>query len=429
MTEHAFTPHTHSGDLEAALEAILCSCGVTSSHEDDAVSHNLLRGPYGGPSPTLSTLTSPSETNSLSSTFNSPLPLPAYASALYLTQPPAPVVPSGHTCLWNGCGSSFSSLEELITHVNISHLRAYSSQIVEPVADLSSYMRLNPDALGLSCQWDNCHEYSSTPPNSSSLRVDALNSLAGHLLHDHLGLQDGPGDHTAITANHFTPVDVGLPVPVPDPAQDVEMPVRAEEQHSDNKHQGMSSVKQDEVNKPKNELRPTTAEVKTSTEKCRWRGCERLFENVDDLMNHLTVVHVGSGKNHYECLWNGCERNGQNGFGSKQKVCRHLQVRIFSSSAEPFDLICNGGNRCTRATNHSSASFANSIFPRLRLYNSTCVVIHKKVCGTVSRAYPSSNVNCGRRTIYMRLPRLWKSFRHRWGTYHPPENTHGPEAF
>lgn len=329
ITEHTFAPHTHSGDLEAALEAILCSCGVTSSHEDDTASHNFLRGSYGGPSPTLSTLTSPSETNSLPSTFNSPLPLPEYIPALYFTQQPASVVPPGHTCLWNGCGSSFSSLDDLITHVNISHLRAYSSQILEPVADLSSYMRLNPDGLELSCQWGNCHEYSSTP-NSSSPSVDALNSLAGHLLHDHLGLQDGPGDHTATIANHITVPDRGLPIPVPDPAQDVEM--RAEEQCSDNIHQGMPlarNAKQDEVDKSKDE---TTAEVKTPTpavgvtEKCRWRGCERSFANVDDLMNHLTAVHVGSGKNHYECFWSGCERNGQNGFGSKQKVCRHLQM-------------------------------------------------------------------------------------------------------
>ena len=372
--------------MDAALEAILCSCGVTSSHEDNTLSHNLLRGPYEGPSPSLSSLASPSETNSLPSTFNSPLPLPAYTPSLYLTQPPAPVV---HTCLWNGCGSSFSSLEELITHVNLSHLRTYSSQIQKPVADLSSYMRLSPDAPALSCQWDNCHEYSSTPANSSSLRLDALNSLAGHLFHDHLGLQDGPGDHNVTTANYATLVDVGLPTPVPDLARDAER--LAEEQHSDNKHQVMPLARNDEIHKPENERRPTTAEIKTSTpavcitEKCRWRGCELSFANVDDLMNHLTAVHVGSGKNHYECLWDGCERNGQNGFGSKQKVCRHLQVRIFSRSAIPFDLICNGGNRCTRVTNRSSASFANNIFPRQRLYNSTCVVIPKKVCSIFTR--------------------------------------------
>jgi hypothetical protein len=245
--------------------------------------------------------------------------------------------------LWNGCGSSFTSLEELITHVNISHLRTYSSGIPEPFADLSSYMRLSQDAL--SCQWDNCHEFSSTSV-SSNLRLDALNSLAGHLFHDHLGLQDGPEDHVVISANHAALVDVGLPVPVPDLSQDVEM--RAEERGSDNKRQGMPlarNVKQNDINKPKNERRPTAGEAKRSktagvTEKCHWRGCEHSFESVDDLMNHLTVVHVGSGKNHYECFWDGCERNGQNGFGSKQKVCRHLQVRIFPSSAMPFNLIC-----------------------------------------------------------------------------------------
>jgi hypothetical protein len=206
-------------------------------------------------------------------------------------------------------------------------------------------MRLSPDAL--SCQWDNCHEYPSLP-NSTSLRLDALNSLAGHLFHDHLGLQGGPEDHTVITVDHATLVDVGLSVPVPDLSQDAEM--RAEEQRPDNKNQVMPLVrnaKQDEIKKPKNERRPTAAaEVKASTsavgvtERCHWRGCEHPFANVDDLMNHLTAVHVGSGKNHYECFWNGCERNGQNGFGSKQKVCRHLQVRICPSSTIPFDLIC-----------------------------------------------------------------------------------------
>jgi hypothetical protein len=317
---------------------MLCSC--TSPPQDEShetISHNLLRGSYAVPSPTLSTLASPSETNSLPSAFNSPIQLPAYTPSLYLTQPPAHVVPPGHSCLWNGCGSRFVSLEELATHVNISHLRSFSSQILEPVAGPSSYLRLTSDALGLSCQWDNCHEYSSTSVNSNSLRLDdALNSLAGHLLHDHLGLQGGRRDETVMTTDHTTLADVGLPDPVPNLEQDVEM--RVEEQRSDDRDQDMplaGSAKQDEIDKPKNEHQdPTTVEVKIPTptmgaaEKCGWHGCELSFASVDDLMNHLTAEHVGSGKNHYECFWNGCERNGQNGFGSKQKVCRHLQVRI-----------------------------------------------------------------------------------------------------
>ena len=318
---------------------MLCSCGLTSPSQDETVPDNLLRGPYAGPSPTLSTLASPSESNSLPSAFNSPLSLHAYTPPLFMTQPPAP----GHNCLWNDCGSSFVSLEELITHVNISHLRTFSSQTLEPVAGPSSYLRLSSDALGLSCQWNNCHEYSSTPMNSNSLRLDdALNSLAGHLLHDHLGLHDGSGDHTVTNTNHATVADVGLPAES-DQTQDVEM--RVEEQPSENIDQDMplaGGVKQDDTNKlnePKDEDQSSTiAEIKPSTpatgttEKCCWRGCERSFASVDDLMGHLTAEHVGSGKNHYECFWNGCERNGQNGFGSKQKVCRHLQVRIFAAA-------------------------------------------------------------------------------------------------
>jgi len=170
-------------------------------------------------------------------------------------------------------------------------------------------MRLSSDAFGLSCQWDNCHDYSSTPASSSSLKLDSINSLAGHLLHDHLGLQDGPGDRTVISANHSTLVDVELPAPVPDLAQDAEM--RDKEQREDNKHQGTPlarNAKHDGINELKNERSPTTDEVKISipavgiAEKCCWRECERSFANVDDLMNHLSAVHVGSGKGHYECF-------------------------------------------------------------------------------------------------------------------------------
>jgi hypothetical protein len=187
--------------------------------------------------------------------------------------------------------------------------------------------------------------------NSSNVRLDdALSSLAGHLLQDHLGLQDGRTDHTVITTNQCTLADVGSPIPVPNLEQDVEM--RVEEQRSDNKDQSMpsaGSAKQDELDKPENEdQHPMTVDVKspsptTGTEKCCWRGCELSFASVDDLMNHLTAEHVGSGKNHYECFWSGCERNGQNGFGSKQKVCRHLQVRILSGSVIHIDLLCDGG--------------------------------------------------------------------------------------
>jgi len=335
--EHAYAPHIHTRDWDAAFDALLCSCGVESPPHDGTASHDFLRDP------TLSTLPSPSETGTLPSTFTTPLPHPPCTPPLYLAQPPAPVVLPGHTCLWNGCHSTFSSLDELISHVNISHLRAHSSQLPEPVASLSSYLRLSPEVLGLPCRWDNCHGYSSTSANSSSDLAldDALNSLAGHLLHDHLGLHGEPGGgHNATTTDPTTSLaDVILPIPSPDPGQDVEM--RDEEQLSDNKQQIITSggnAKQDDTNKETNEQPAPSTTAKDQTPpaemggsgKCCWRGCERSFSSVDDLMNHLTAEHVGSGKNHYECFWRDCERNGGKGFSSKQKVCRHLQVRVSS---------------------------------------------------------------------------------------------------
>jgi uncharacterized Zn-finger protein len=38
-------------------------------------------------------------------------------------------------------------------------------------------------------------------------------------------------------------------------------------------------------------------------------------------MAHLSLEHVGKGKETYTCQWNGCERV----FKSRQKVLRHLQ--------------------------------------------------------------------------------------------------------
>jgi hypothetical protein len=318
MLGPAYTPHAHTSDWDAEIDAFLCCREV-----------EFLQDHYLRPALGLSALASPSETNSLPSGFNSPLPLPAYTPPLYLAQPSAPVISPGHTCLWNGCASSFSSREELISHVNTNHLRTSPSQLPEPLAAPSSYLPLSSDAPELSCQWDNCHEYASIPVHSSSIEFDALNSLTGHVLHDHLGLPGWQGNHAPLP-------DVVLPLPALSTGQDVEM--RDEEQHSDIKRPGIplaGNTNQDTVNDGDNEHQGSAttdnkilSPVMKAAEKCQWGACELSFTSVDDLMNHLTAEHVGSGKNRYECFWVGCDRNGENGFNSKQKVCRHLQVRI-----------------------------------------------------------------------------------------------------
>lgn len=63
---------------------------------------------------------------------------------------------------------------------------------------------------------------------------------------------------------------------------------------------------------------------------CKWKGCQLRFGSSADLMSHLSLSHVGSGKAGYTCEWEGCERSGEDGhgkgFAQRQKVMRHLQT-------------------------------------------------------------------------------------------------------
>ena len=331
----AYSPCSHSADLDASIEAFLCSCRGESPLRDDLLPTNHARDPYAGPSPSLSAITSFSDSNTFSSAFSTPLEPAACPSSLYIHHSPPTFAHAEHTCLWNGCRSSFSSLAELVSHVNLSHLSVNSSEHPDPFAAPSSCVRFSSEALGLSCQWDNCHEYSS--PSGSLAFENALNSLTGHLLHDHLGLQGTPTSHNAVTAN--TIATTILPTPEPEPDRDVEMRDREQNSHPQTDQQRNvlpdRSVKQGDVaeehsayeRSPSTEGR-TLSSIIDGTERCCWGECGLSFASVDDLMNHLTTDHVGSGKNHYECFWSNCERSGKKGFSSKQKVCRHLQVRI-----------------------------------------------------------------------------------------------------
>jgi hypothetical protein len=334
--EQTYPPHTHSADWNAALEAFLCSCGDAFPLRDGLMHDEFSGNPFTVSSPPLSAIPSPSECNSISSTFSPPMQPIVFPAPLYASPSTPSVVPAKHPCLWNGCRSSFSSLAELISHVNLLHLSAYSSEPPEPVSAPSSYLRLSSDSLGLSCQWGNCHEYSSTALSSSGTLAfdDALNLLTGHLLHDHLGLQDSPeGRNLSVTDAAIA--DAIVPVPEPKSGHDMEMLDESENLRSPKQSiPSGESAEQSNSNKwhRTNEGSPITEDkmpspVMGGREKCQWRGCELSFMTVDDLMNHLTAEHVGSGKNHYECFWKDCGRSGKNGFTSKQKVCRHLQVR------------------------------------------------------------------------------------------------------
>jgi hypothetical protein len=66
----------------------------------------------------------------------------------------------------------------------------------------------------------------------------------------------------------------------------------------------------------------------SATHRCRWKDCSFYFSTCNDLTMHITSDHIGGGKAHYDCFWEGCPRNGGQGFQSKQKICRHVQVKL-----------------------------------------------------------------------------------------------------
>ncbi|KAF9377844.1 zinc-finger protein [Podila verticillata] len=75
---------------------------------------------------------------------------------------------------------------------------------------------------------------------------------------------------------------------------------------------------------------------------CLWESCEteqldtskllqhllaehHIMQNFDNMNIHLSEDHIGTGKSEYVCEWEGCERNGR-GFGQRQKAMRHIQT-------------------------------------------------------------------------------------------------------
>ncbi|KAF7309681.1 hypothetical protein MIND_00339500 [Mycena indigotica] len=179
------------------------------------------------------------------------------------------------SCLWGNCGAILPSLSELAEHVNTVHLRAPPSPASNPQDMLSA------------CQWKDCSVY-PTPntiagPSSGDMNL-ILDVLSSHLFHDHLGLDSTPSESRLATPSQESSLDGDL-----------------------------SSIFSPETSPP------------LDGHTCRWVGCGSSFLSLEDLTHHLNTVHVGSGRASYECYWSDCQRNGDNGFGSKQKLCRHLQ--------------------------------------------------------------------------------------------------------
>ncbi|KAI6044287.1 hypothetical protein EDC04DRAFT_423995 [Pisolithus marmoratus] len=218
-----------------------------------------------------------------SSDCTTPSPLLSASSIGSTSHTPLHQPISLHICMWGNCQLTFSTMSELVGHVNLQHLRPNQSSF-PPVSEPSFFSQ-----SALSCHWGDCAMYpsSSSIPSSSSGGADqVIDLLTTHLMQDHLGV-DLPLPTT-------TAVSPALPSLV------------------------SSSASQKAASLP-----PSSSDASCHT--CKWESCSQTFASSDDLTSHIASMHVGSGKAHYDCFWEGCTRNGVNGFSSKQKISRHLQ--------------------------------------------------------------------------------------------------------
>uniref|UniRef100_A0A0W0G9Y1 C2H2-type domain-containing protein n=1 Tax=Moniliophthora roreri TaxID=221103 RepID=A0A0W0G9Y1_MONRR len=323
--------HHNSVEWVTELEAFLCSCNkdhehhayypnpaevLSNAHFHFPPSYHSANTPMQSPmmsfdetqytryhhtSDPLSSLspTSPFTTSSPFSPLTDDLSrLPSSASA--------PTTSIGSTssllvsCMWGNCQARFSTSEQLIEHVNTQHL---------------TLPQLVPEQQQISCLWRDCHELFPDLVSTSGVHSD-LGSLATHLLENHLNYSTTtPG--SSQQENHST-------VTFQDPFKEV-LSFPRQDDTAQNVSEEASSRSVTPVN--------TDTEAGTShphhecsgSHTCHWEACGKTFNSCLELTEHLTAVHVGSGKPHYECLWKDCTRNGTNCFTSKQKICRHLQ--------------------------------------------------------------------------------------------------------
>ncbi|THU99094.1 hypothetical protein K435DRAFT_719959 [Dendrothele bispora CBS 962.96] len=253
------------------------------------------------------------------------------------------------TCMWGSCDARFATSEELVAHVNAEHLQAsLPSESRSPSSPpLHLHLHSPPHEQKckdqhtnkFSCLWRDCHEFfpdlmSEGPPSDKPHAP--LDNLAIHILSHHLGYpgphlpplprfpQDYPKDYPTPSSEHSFPQQMDSAVLFSEgeisSASGTPPPAYPENDVGSRS----PSVQQPQVS-PLQSNSKGKSQADDDQHVCLWQNCQETFATCDELTSHLACVHVGSGKAHYECFWKDCVRNGQKGFTSKQKICRHLQ--------------------------------------------------------------------------------------------------------
>ncbi len=214
------------------------------------------------------------------------------------------------TCMWGSCNASFPCLPDLIGHVNLHHLATPSSPTVDNSNVAHNQFGQLKQPISLSCLWADCTSPGTSPFNDQDL-------LVYHLLHEHLGVPPSPATlnpHAASRiAQSTSPENLTFDTVVRDTASPLS------DMHTSSQAQTTSSGS----STPTLQDDPHSC---TDSHECRWRDCGLPFASCSELTAHITATHIGSGRAQYECFWYQCTRSGSNGFQSKQKICRHVQV-------------------------------------------------------------------------------------------------------
>ncbi|KAJ3908126.1 hypothetical protein F5879DRAFT_985896 [Lentinula edodes] len=263
-----------------------------------------------------SPLTLPHATFSPSPPHVSPTDSPISLNTLEQPTPSnAPVSPIA--CMWGNCHARFSAADELIEHVNAEHLMLMSS-----AANSKHNVACQPNEEHheyFSCLWRDCHEFFPE-------LVDAPSNDKPHLPYDQFTV------HILSHLGYPGPNQSTLPkYPDDYPKEYIDMYAHSFPNTSESAAERASDSSRSESASSRSVTPPFSMEGQEhlhqckGSHMCRWNGCGLTFDSCDDLTTHLTQAHVGSGKPHYDCYWGECVRNGQSGFTSKQKICRHLQ--------------------------------------------------------------------------------------------------------
>jgi hypothetical protein len=318
------------------------------------------------------------------STFGALPHIPPPAIPVTSSQRPASPSASGQQvckCMWANCGRIFDSFPALVGHVNVDHLRHGSSLPLSPPSSTLSMSPLVPpvhqaqqqqsltfgfhNEPSIPCHWSGCGE--AVPLAGGAAHTlpqlkdgSALSPLAAHLLQDHLGV---PMDILS-TWPHPTvqdllaimPTQAALAAPTQRSGGNGGRPSRqGKQQHQQRPPEPPLSPASLTPSSPSIAPNGIASSSNSGGDNggsdagyvCRWEGCRESFASVDALTQHLDDTHVGSGRAWYECHWEGCTRCGERGFGSRQKVRRHLQSH---TGHRPFACKICGQNFSEAAT-------------------------------------------------------------------------------